>query len=145
MADDTGAGYDEATGMELPPRESSACHSTHGYDFEDASGAIIGCALEVHRNLGPDFREIVYQRALALEIHAAGLEFEREAKVPIFYEGWQIDMHRADFAVEEVMMVSPQNASCQQPCPSRPSPISPLRVSVSRGWQLRGKRGAPRG
>jgi len=50
-----------------------AGYSTHGYDFDDATGAIIGCALEVHRTLGPGFREVVYQRALALELQAADL------------------------------------------------------------------------
>jgi len=51
------------------------------------TGVIIGCALEVHRTLRPGFREIVYQRPLALELQAAGLEFEREVKVPIIYKG----------------------------------------------------------
>jgi GxxExxY protein len=46
----------------------------------------------------------VYQRALALELQAAGLEFEREVKVPIIYKGHQIDTRRADFVVEDVMV-----------------------------------------
>ena len=78
--------------------------STHGHDFDDATSAVIGCALEVHRTLGPGFREIVYQRALAIELQAAGLEFEREVKVPIIYKGHQIDTRRADFVVEDVMV-----------------------------------------
>ena len=85
-------------------RERRAGYSTQGYDFDDATGAIIGCALEVHRTLGPGFREIVYQRALALELDAAGLGFEREVEVPIIYKGRQIDTRRADFLVEDVMV-----------------------------------------
>ena len=46
----------------------------------------------------------MYQRALALELQAAGLEFDREVKVPIFYKGRQIDTRRADFVVEDVMV-----------------------------------------
>jgi len=85
-------------------REGRAGYSTQGYDFDDATGAIIGCALEVHRTLGSGFREIVYQRAMALELEARGLEFDREVKVPIFYKGRRIDTRRADFVVEDVMV-----------------------------------------
>jgi GxxExxY protein len=60
----------------------------------DATGVIIGCALEVHRTLGPEFPEIVYQRALALELQIADLEFDREVKVPIFYKSHRIDPRR---------------------------------------------------
>jgi GxxExxY protein len=96
--------YEEITDTGIVLRERPVGYSTHGYDFDDATGLIIGCALEVHRTLGPGFREIVYQRALAIELQAAGLEFEREVKVPIFYKGHQIDTRRADFVVENVMV-----------------------------------------
>jgi hypothetical protein len=89
-----GEAYEEVTDAGVVLRERRVGYSTRGYDFDDATGAIIGCALEVHRTLGPGFREIVYQRALALELEAAGLEFEREVKVPIFYKGRQIDTRR---------------------------------------------------
>jgi hypothetical protein len=96
--------YEELTESGVVLRERGAGYSSHGYDFDDATGVIIGCALEVHQTLGPGFREIVYQRALAIELGAARLEFEREVKVPIFYKGQQIDTHRADFVVDEVMV-----------------------------------------
>ena len=96
--------YEEITDGGVELQEGRAGYSTHGYDFDDATGTIIGCALEVHRTLGPGFREIVYQRALAIELQAAGLEFEREVKVPIFYKERQIDTCRADFVVEDVMV-----------------------------------------
>ena len=96
--------YEEVTDTGVVLRERRAGYSTHGYDFDDATGTIIGCALEVHRILGPGFREIVYQRALALELQVAGLEFDREVKVPIIYKGRQIDTRRADFVVEDVMV-----------------------------------------
>ena len=57
--------------------------SIMGYDFNDLTGRIIGAAIETHRELGPGFQEVVYQRALALELDAAGLEYTREAKVPV--------------------------------------------------------------
>jgi GxxExxY protein len=96
--------YEEITDTGIVLRKGRVGYSTHGYDFEDATGAIIGCALEVHRTLGPGFREIMYQRALAFELQAAGLKFEREVKVPIIYKGHQIDTRRADFVVESVMV-----------------------------------------
>jgi GxxExxY protein len=46
----------------------------------------------------------VYQRALALELQVAGLEFEREVKVPIIYRDRQIDTRRVDFVIEDVMV-----------------------------------------
>ena len=96
--------YEEITDADIVLRERRAGYSTHGYDFDDDTGAIIGCALEVHRTLGPGFREIVYQRALALELQAAGLEFEREVKVPIYYKSCKIDTRRADFVIEKVIV-----------------------------------------
>lgn len=96
--------YEEVTETDVALREQRAGYSTHGYDFGDATGAIIGCALEVHRTLGSGFREIVYQRALALELEAARLEFSREVRIPIFYKDRQIDTRRADFVIEDVMV-----------------------------------------
>ncbi len=96
--------YEEITETGVVLQERRAGYSTHGYDFNDATGVIIGCALEVHRTLGPGFREIIYQRALALELQMAKLEFEREVKVPIYYKGRKIDTRRADFVIEGVMV-----------------------------------------
>ena len=96
--------YEEITDAGIVLRERRSGYSTHGYDFDDDTGAIIGCALEVHRTLGPGFREIVYQRALALELQAAGLDFAREVKVPIYYKDRKIDTRRADFVIEKVIV-----------------------------------------
>jgi GxxExxY protein len=51
---------------------TKAGESTKGHDFNDATGQIIGAAIKVHKELGPGFQEVVYQRALALEMDAAG-------------------------------------------------------------------------
>jgi len=67
---------------------------------------IIGCAFEVHKFLGNGFQEVVYQRALALEMEKAGLTFGREIEQPIYYREMQeIGTRRADFVVEEKVLV----------------------------------------
>lgn len=66
---------------------------------------IIGCAMQVHRTLGNGFQEVIYQRALAIEMSLAGLSFEREVGMPIFYREQQIGSRRVDFFVEGCVMV----------------------------------------
>ena len=66
---------------------------------------IIGCAMEVHRQLGSGFQEVVYQRCLAIEFEAADLRFEREIEHPIYYKGTEVGTRRADFIVDERIVV----------------------------------------
>ena len=73
--------------------------------YEDLTRKIIGCAMQVHRTLGNGFQEVIYQRALAIEMRMEGLEFEREKEMTIFYRDYVIGKRRADFFVEEKIMV----------------------------------------
>ncbi|GAP67747.1 GxxExxY protein [Bacteroidales bacterium 6E] len=66
---------------------------------------IIGCAMKVHSVLGNGFQEVIYQRALAIELASQGLDFKREFEMRIFYEGHDIGTRRVDFFVEEAIMV----------------------------------------
>jgi len=75
------------------------------YRFSDLTGKIIGCAMEVHKILGNGFQEVIYQRALAIEMSRQGLEFSREHEMEIFYKGEQIGTRRVDFFVEGKIMV----------------------------------------
>lgn len=72
--------------------------------FRDGSYPIIGAAMRVHAELGPGLVELTYQRALALELGAAGIHHEREVAVPIWYRGTNIDMFRADFACGDLLL-----------------------------------------
>ena len=71
---------------------------------EDITGKVIKAAYEVHNNLKSGFQEVVYQRALAREMRALGLEFKREEKIPVYYKGNKIDSRRVDFVVEDVIV-----------------------------------------
>ena len=70
----------------------------HNYDGlnADVTERIIGCAIEVHRHLGPGLLESVYESALCLELESAGLTFTRQAGVPVYYKGELIAEHRPD-------------------------------------------------
>lgn len=75
------------------------------YKYSELTGKIIGCAMEVHRILGNGFQEVIYQRALAIEMRKQGLEFSREHEMEIFYKGESIGARRVDFFVEGKVMV----------------------------------------
>lgn len=66
---------------------------------------IIGCAMAVHSTLGNGFQEVIYQRALAIEMQLQGLSFNREMEMPIFYREAHIGTRRVDFFVEKAVMV----------------------------------------
>lgn len=67
---------------------------------------IIGAAMEVHKHLGNGFQEVVYQRALAIEMKMQGLEFSREHKMPLQYKGYNIGTRRVDFFVENKIIMA---------------------------------------
>ncbi|HBE80726.1 MAG TPA: hypothetical protein DDW65_23520 [Firmicutes bacterium] len=58
--------------------------------------SVIGCAMRVHSTLGNGFQEVIYQRALALEMETEGLNFEREKFMSIYYRGKDIGTRRAE-------------------------------------------------
>ena len=75
------------------------------YLHSELTGKIIGCAMEVHRTLGCGFQEVIYQRALALEMTQQGLEFNRELEMKIYYKGVDIGTRRMDFFVADKVIV----------------------------------------
>lgn len=75
------------------------------YEDADVTGAIIGAAMEVHRVLGCGFQEVIYQRALAIELGMLNVVFEREKDMPLFYKGYRLGARRVDFFVENRIMV----------------------------------------
>lgn len=75
------------------------------YKYSALTAKIIGCAMAVHKVLGNGFQEIIYQRALAIEMRLAGISFSREFEMPIFYRDAQIGTRRVDFLVEGIISV----------------------------------------
>ena len=75
------------------------------YPESELTGKIIGCAMEVHKILGNGFQEVIYQRALAIEMKKQRLEYSREHEMEIFYKGENIGSRRVDFFVEGKIMV----------------------------------------
>lgn len=66
---------------------------------------VIGCAMKVHNTLGNGFQEVIYQRCLAIELAKADVVFAREQEQTIFYEGIDVGTRRADFIVENRLIV----------------------------------------
>lgn len=75
------------------------------FKYGDITHNIIGAAMEVHRNLGNGFQEVIYQRALGIEFSLIGLSFVREQEMNIFYKKESVGTRRVDFFVESKIMV----------------------------------------
>ncbi len=75
------------------------------YKYSELTGRIIGCAMAVHSALGNGFQEVIYQRALQIEMEDQGLSFAREFEMPIHYKKVHIGTRRVDFLVEDNLSV----------------------------------------
>lgn len=75
------------------------------YKYSELTSKIIHCALEVHKVLGNGFQEVIYQRALEIEMQLAGISFSREFEMPVNYKGNLIGTRRVDFLVEGLISV----------------------------------------
>ena len=73
--------------------------------YSELTGQIIGCAMMVHSALGNGFQEVIYQRALEIEMADQGIPFSREHVMPIYYKGQHIGTRRVDFLVGNVVSV----------------------------------------
>ncbi|WP_201982684.1 GxxExxY protein [Hymenobacter rubidus] len=74
-------------------------------DYRELTGKIIGCAMQVHRVLGSGFQELIYQRALAIELEQGGVQAQRELEMPIYYREREIGSRRVDFLVNDTILV----------------------------------------
>ena len=75
------------------------------YKYSKLTGAVIGCAMRVHTNLGCGFPEVIYQRSLAVELKEQNISFVREVSKPLFYKNVQVGKRRADFIIDNKVLV----------------------------------------
>ncbi len=66
---------------------------------------IIGCAIEVHKTIGPGLLESIYEKALCYELEQKGLHFKTQVMIPIAYKGSSLGEHRIDLIVEDSIIV----------------------------------------
>ncbi len=66
---------------------------------------IIGCAIEVHRNLGPGLLENIYEEAMCIELASAGLAYEQQKELPVYYKRRLIGKQRLDLLVENQVVI----------------------------------------
>lgn len=75
-------------------------------DINKLSERVIGCAIEVHRTLGPGLLESAYEQCIAKEFQLAGIHFNRQATIPVNYKDLRLDCgYRIDFLVEDIILL----------------------------------------
>ena len=75
-------------------------------EINDITGEIIGCCIEIHKELGPGLLESAYEECLAYELNNAGLFFERQKPIPVRYKEIYIEYgYRIDFVVENQVII----------------------------------------
>ena len=73
--------------------------------YAELTQKIIAAAFKVHNTLRNGFQEVIYQRALQIEMRKSGLDFSREFEMPIYYEGIHIGTRRVDFLIAGIISV----------------------------------------
>ena len=75
-------------------------------DADPYSRRVIGCAIEVHKTLGPGLLEAIYEAALCFELQQSGLRFDRQPQFPVIYKGQSLDLNlRPDLIAEDSLVV----------------------------------------
>jgi GxxExxY protein len=75
------------------------------WENDPLTGAVIGCAIQIHKVLGPGFLENIYHQALAHELNKAGIEYNSEARLKVMYDGIVLGDYVADFVVDKRVVV----------------------------------------
>ena len=78
---------------------------------KEVSYAVVGAAMEVHRELGPGFLETVYQKALACELARCGIPIEEQKVLPVYYKDHLVGDYKADFVIDGKIIVELKSVS----------------------------------
>ena len=74
--------------------------------FDELSNRVIGCAIEVHRNLGPGLLESTYEQCFAHELRVEGMPFKLQHPLPVEYKGLKLDCgYRVDLLIDNSLIV----------------------------------------
>lgn len=85
-------------------------------EFDVTSRKVIGCALEVHKALGPGLLESAYERCLAHELKEAGIPFAQQVELPLMYKGVSVECgYRADLIADSTVLVELKSIEALQP------------------------------
>jgi GxxExxY protein len=85
-------------------------------DFDDFSKRVIGCAIEVHRHLGPGLLESTYEQCMAHELTLAQIEFKLQPALPVEYKGIHLDCgYRIDLLIGDVLIVELKSVAALLP------------------------------
>ena len=76
-----------------------------GLEYEELTDKIIGCAIEVHKKLGPGFLESIYENALIIELQKGNLQVEKQREVVIKYDSVEVGRHRLDLIIDDTIVV----------------------------------------
>lgn len=74
-------------------------------EAERTASVCVDCGIQVHRILGPGFKEKIYHRAYCLELDSRGIRYESETPILVRYKTWEIPGQRADLVVEGLVLV----------------------------------------
>jgi GxxExxY protein len=84
-------------------------------DSEGLTSRIIGSAIEVHRVLGPGLPELLYERALCLELESREIKFEQQVRAPAYYKGRLLGAYRIDLIVNQTVVVEVKSVAALTP------------------------------
>jgi GxxExxY protein len=74
-------------------------------EHEELTERIIGCAIEVHKKLGPGFLESIYENAFIIELQKQNIQVEKQREVVIKYDDFEVGRHRLDLIVNDTIVV----------------------------------------
>jgi len=97
-------------------------------DISHLTENIIGCAIEVHRQLGPGLLEGTYESAYWIELDDAGRKYQRQLVVPVIYKGRNIGEYRVDLLVEDAVIVEIKSVERFDPV-FEAQPLTYLRIT----------------
>jgi GxxExxY protein len=83
----------------------NAPQSHRGTELNALTSRIIGCAIEVHRVLGPGLLESIYETAITIEFDDLRIRYQRQVPVPIDYKGRSLGYYRVDLIVDDLVLV----------------------------------------